>query len=476
MRKYFLLLGAALISMASCVKDDQVASSEGKFTAQLEIETGSSMATRADEARYVVEAYYDSEYSTPASIFEGEQSSIETTAGSVSINLDPDAAYYFLVWADDGISYDASDLQNVTLTADAIAEAWHATYSIVNSSATVHTVSLVRAVAKVNFIETAEFCSPTFDVAYAAYTAFNTASGDVVGDKSSFTLSYTYSDSVTGALNDEPIYVLAPVASADVIDFDFTDVIESFSVTNVPVQANYVTNINGHYTGLITSSLTIDQDEVWDLDPVEANIVKFNDSAFEAAVLTALGKIEGQTVTVDEALTLTSLTLENKGITDMTGINYFTNLTTLQLNKNYELTYLDVSKLNKLVTFKCHDCTLLETIIEPEDPSSIQVYYTHATARTTLDISKMTSLKTLYAYRLYYLTSIDFRKCPNLSNTHLDDDYDLEYVYLNDGQAASGTWSFANIVDTKIVITYEDGDVIYDYGFTDPATNIEWVY
>ncbi|MFI3264646.1 MAG: DUF6562 domain-containing protein [Rikenellaceae bacterium] len=468
MKKLFFILGVTLIAMTSCIKDEQVASSDGKVTTQLEIEINQTAATRADATlRYVVEAYYDAEYTEPAPVFEaGTESSIETTSGSMSMYLDSSLGYYFLLWADYGVSYDASDLSAVTLVdGEAVSEAWQGQFSIINSSSLTHSVTLNRAVAKVNFIETGEFYSAQLTAAYDGYSAFNVASGDCVGETSAFEVSYFFNGMATGLLNTEPLYVLAPVATSEVLDFDISDVEGTFTVSNVPVQANYVTNLNGRYSSLFESAISVDKDQDWEYDPGVAEVVKFVDPVFEAAVLAALGMIEGQAITADDALTLTSLDVSSKGITDLTGIEYFTNLTLLTTVKN-SYSHIDVSKLNKLVTLKCGNNTNVVSCVLPEDPSSIETFYIFSTSLTELDLTKMTSLKTLYISSMPYLESVNLRNCTNLTTVQAYNCYGLQTMYLNDGQTNSGTWVFTDInADCQFIFIDEDEhEETYGYG------------
>jgi hypothetical protein len=66
---------------------------------------------------------------------------------------------------------------------------------------------------------------------------------------------------------------------------------------------------------------------------VNTSIVSFLDPNLEAAVLSALGLNSGP-ITYDEMLTLTSLTADNAGITNLTGLDLAQNLASLELNQN----------------------------------------------------------------------------------------------------------------------------------------------
>ncbi|MFI3265400.1 MAG: hypothetical protein SNG38_08930 [Rikenellaceae bacterium] len=470
MRKLFFILGVTLIAMTSCVKDDQVTSSTSTVAAQLKIEINETSATRADDlvSRYVIEAYSDAAFTEAAAVFAGgTASSTTTTSGVIDFAFDAAEEYHFLLWADNGTSYDASDLSNVSLVdGEEISQAWQGTLDIVGASSTTFEVTLNRAVSKVNLIETNGFYSPEISVAYDRYTAFNVAGGDVAGDASAYSITYTYEKALQGALNDEPLYLLAPVETATVMDMSFSDLTDSFSVTNIPVQANYITNINGHFSCLFASSITVEKSEdAWtDENPAIVGLVQFKDEVFEEYMLAQFGKILGESLTEEEALTLTTLSMSKKGVTDMTGINSFTNLTEIDCTYN-DLTSLDISKLNKLTSLKIAYNYNLVDVIDPEDPSKMTLYYCHYVPRTVFDLSKFTGLKTLYAYGITTITTIDFRNSPSLSAVHLNNDTALETIYLNSGQTNSGTWSFINLVDVSVIFVDDDGhEEVYGYG------------
>ncbi|MFI3265128.1 MAG: hypothetical protein SNG38_07945 [Rikenellaceae bacterium] len=76
MKKHLLILGAVILFMASCAKDDLRSALEGNVVVQLQIQTDESLSTRASEVqRYAVEAYLDSDYSIPALVFENSTAS-----------------------------------------------------------------------------------------------------------------------------------------------------------------------------------------------------------------------------------------------------------------------------------------------------------------------------------------------------------------------------------------------------------------
>lgn len=100
---------------------------------------------------------------------------------------------------------------------------------------------------------------------------------------------------------------------------------------------------------------------------------KITNTAFIKAVGEAVTNI-GWTVAEDGTVTLDAdnlakveaverLYLENMNLTDLSGIEYFTNLKTLSCNNN-NLQVLDVSKLKSLKTLRCSSCGLTSLNVE----------------------------------------------------------------------------------------------------------------
>ncbi|MFI3265097.1 MAG: hypothetical protein SNG38_09155 [Rikenellaceae bacterium] len=262
MKKYILILTAIVVSMVSCAKED-LNSSMDEMRVQLQLATTESSATRADgDTRYVVEAYYDETFTTPASVFEnGYASSVEVYTSVVDMIISPSKEYHFLLWADNGESYNVEDLTNVSIKdGEQLTEAWQGTLAIENGSSSLYSTTLKRAVAKIILVESEVFTSKSLSVTYDSYTAFNIAIGSSVGEISTFNYLYEFDQDVTGALNaEDPIYAFAPVTYSNVVDFDFG----TFSATNIPIQANYITTISGHY-GSSDSYIVFDIVEDWD--------------------------------------------------------------------------------------------------------------------------------------------------------------------------------------------------------------------
>lgn len=107
---------------------------------------------------------------------------------------------------------------------------------------------------------------------------------------------------------------------------------------------------------------------------------------------------EDGTVTLDEnnlakVEAVSYLTLTNKGLTDLSGIEYFTGLTTLYCDQN-NLEKLDVSNLKKLVTLKCSSNTNL-TELNVTGLTALKTLECSNCELTTLSLQGLESLWTL---------------------------------------------------------------------------------
>jgi len=76
--------------------------------------------------------------------------------------------------------------------------------------------------------------------------------------------------------------------------------------------------------------------------------INFTDLALKTKVCQALGKTTDASIYKSDALSLYVLYANNSGITDLTGLEHFSNLKTLQLGSNNLLKITSLSKLTNL--------------------------------------------------------------------------------------------------------------------------------
>lgn len=80
-----------------------------------------------------------------------------------------------------------------------------------------------------------------------------------------------------------------------------------------------------------------------------AEVIQFSDNHLEAAILEVMGKKNGDEVTISEAEKLQFLPLSNKEIQNLEGIQYFKNVTHLQLASNQLTDVTPLGELNSLI-------------------------------------------------------------------------------------------------------------------------------
>lgn len=164
----------------------------------------------------------------------------------------------------------------------------------------------------------------------------------------------------------------------------------------------------------------------------ELNVLdEISDAAFKAV---AAGLDTDGVLTAQEAASVVSLDVSNKGIASMAGIEYFTGLTELHCNMN-NLTSLDVSKCRSLTRLSCavNQLTSLD-VSECVSLTELTCLYNQL---TSLDISNSKGLKRLVC-AWNQLTSLDVS-----SNTSLEvlDCHDNRFASLD----VSGCMSLAEL-------------------------------
>ena len=92
---------------------------------------------------------------------------------------------------------------------------------------------------------------------------------------------------------------------------------------------------------------------------------------------------------------ITELNVSNKSITDLTGIEGFTDLTSLDCYSN-ELTSLDVSNNTALTSLYCYGNQL--TSLDVSNNTALTILYCYSNELTSLDVSNNTALDWLYCY------------------------------------------------------------------------------
>lgn len=189
----------------------------------------------------------------------------------------------------------------------------------------------------------------------------------------------------------------------------------------------------------------------------------------EAIVPEGMGTPNGDgTVTLsndekEQLKAIETLDLSNKGLTNLYGIEVYSNLKKLTCNDNPGLTKMDVRKLTKLETLDCNRNALTElnvtglsnlrslsclrnklTSLDLTGLTNLQFLECSRNNLTSLDLTGLTSLETLSCQR-NWLTSLDISMLPALTK-----------VYCGSQKEGSGIWLL-------LVMTQEQYTTMWPY-------------
>ena len=112
-----------------------------------------------------------------------------------------------------------------------------------------------------------------------------------------------------------------------------------------------------------------------------------------------------------EAAAVTSISVPDKEITTLEGIEYFTNLEDLECSKN-TLGRLDLSSNSKLKALLCENCGLTE--LKVNGCKWLEVLDCSGNQLSTLDLSKNIVLQMLNVSYNNGLSALDLNRCPDL--------------------------------------------------------------
>ena len=141
------------------------------------------------------------------------------------------------------------------------------------------------------------------------------------------------------------------------------------------------------------------------------NAANFPDANFRAALASQLKISEGDEITKRMILMTHSLKIDNKSITDLAGIEYFTELVKLSCAKN-QLMSLDLSKNTELTELYCQYNQL--TSLDVSNNAMLTTLYCSSNQLTSLDVSGCTALTEL-SCTWNQLTSLDVSGCTALT-------------------------------------------------------------
>ena len=274
MKRYLYIVFVILVGlMSSCSNGEMDKDTYPTTVTILKVTADEGLQTRANATvdRFAIEVYTNAEYTTAANVFSDGTNKANNATGVFTMVLDRTQTYYCLIWADKaGASvYDITSLKEVTLTGKAV-EAWQGTKTIAAGTAATLDVSLTRAVSKISLLETGKLKSgSTLKLNFSQPTKFNVADGTtstpIARTEESISITTDVDGTATPAkLNTTDIFVLSSVATADLTDLTFQfDRETTFTVSQTPLEANFNTNIKGHYTSSNGVTFTATADDAW---------------------------------------------------------------------------------------------------------------------------------------------------------------------------------------------------------------------
>ena len=267
-----LMLGIAAM-FASCSQSEELTAennSAKEVTFSLTADNGvQTRAATIGTLRYVM-AIYDESGQTEV------LSATEFSSSTFAVRLDP-GKYTCLFWADYGsTNYNATNLKRVVLQDAATeVEAFYAKQGITVTDGGTVNVTLSRAVAKVTLNETDRLVAGTIKVTYDGFKDFNVSEGKGVTSKT-LTQIISFANTIVGTVaNPTKVGEFLMLANADervLSDFKVQYKSEAEkTITNVPVQANYVTNINGKFSLNVNQQFSISINDTWATPEKEVN-------------------------------------------------------------------------------------------------------------------------------------------------------------------------------------------------------------
>lgn len=280
-RHLYMICALMAVVLVSCSQRQDQAPGQGdlqEVTLTLNFDDQDKAASRASGIRYVIQAYsgMPDESDGPALIFDNLTTHNATsTDGVFTMQIDRTKNYQIYCWADiNGQDvYDVSDMSCYGVGAKlkagkAPTEAWYLNAGGYIEGSTL-SGTLQRAVSKLQIKETGKLKAGTsLKMTFDQNTRF--AIGGTASGKVSRTETITIASDINGTPSSPvvlggDIFVLSNHASADVTKFTFkVNEEEPFEVDNVPLRANYKTNIRGHFTSKVSNRFEISSEAEWD--------------------------------------------------------------------------------------------------------------------------------------------------------------------------------------------------------------------
>lgn len=147
---------------------------------------------------------------------------------------------------------------------------------------------------------------------------------------------------------------------------------------------------------------------------VDINNTTFPDAKFRNFVDSISGNKGVLSQATIDAVTTFGAGLNGLGVSDLTGLKYFTNLTTLDCQNNPNLTSLDLSGNTKLQTIYTQKCAITSLDFS-NNPEMTYINCSTMKSLSSIEISKCTNLLQLYVPD-NKLTTLDVTNCTKLTD------------------------------------------------------------
>lgn len=177
---------------------------------------------------------------------------------------------------------------------------------------------------------------------------------------------------------------------------------------------------------------------ILDLGKIDLSGATYLEAITNTAFIEAVGNQVGWEKEVDGTVLLTDenkaaiekvayLDVSGKGLTDLSGIEYFTGLTNLNCNSNF-LTSLNVSGLTSLTNLYCQKNSLQS--LKVSGLTKLSILNCFDNSLTSLDLSGLTSLSHLFCNE-NQLTSLDLSKLASLEQLECNDNSLISLIIGN---------------------------------------------
>lgn len=274
-KSIFSLMAGVIIALTSCSQSDEMLTeAQGgeqivAFTVQTPAVTRAAVeGTKL--TRYIVEAYENNNLGEDVTPLRAESS-----IGSLQLTLKKNTEYTFVFWADGGTAktettatdgyWNAASLRSVFVKKlNQIGEpAYYAKKQFNSKDFAANTaITLTNATAQVNFVETKGLAGTdnTLKVTYTGTGALkiNIATGEEESYMGPSTCTHTISGTIAANAVMATDYILVPQNEQKLINVKVQLNSEAErTISNVPFQMGYKTNIKGEYSNMYASTFTV---------------------------------------------------------------------------------------------------------------------------------------------------------------------------------------------------------------------------